>query len=128
MLTREIEKNMEVLGMKEYPFSDEELKDAYRKKAFEFHPDINIEDTTKEMQLVNAAYSFLEGCASRERPCGNFTEKDSFKMSRRKDWRDNLKRFIEENVDEGIVAIAMITFISIAFTGILLLCAIFRHP
>ena len=39
---------------------DESLKKAYKKKVMEFHPDLNKEDTTYEMQRINRAYEVIK--------------------------------------------------------------------
>jgi len=50
---------MDILGIKEYPFSEPILKTAYRKKAFEFHPDVNSAETEEETKKINIAYTLL---------------------------------------------------------------------
>ena len=48
-----------ILGLTK-PATQEEIKKAYRKKAFETHPDVNQgKDTTRDFQEIQAAYTML---------------------------------------------------------------------
>lgn len=52
--------SLKLLGVKE-PFTQEQLKAAYRAKAKQLHPDLNKErDTTEDMKAVNLAYEYLK--------------------------------------------------------------------
>jgi len=42
------------------PFTNDQLKAAFRKKAFEFHPDVSNGNTEEQMKLVNEAYDQLK--------------------------------------------------------------------
>ena len=81
----EEKKHMEVLGINEFPFSEEFLKTRYREKAFQFHPDVTTDNTEKEMKKVNAAYSYLKGTAipsyESSEPKKPFIKKDMFDLS-----------------------------------------------
>ena len=56
-----------ILGIKP-PITGKELKTAYRKQCFEWHPDKNPDsDTTEMMQDIIEAYIFLKDDVGRER-------------------------------------------------------------
>ena len=57
----------QVLGV-EKKASPEQLKDAYRKLAFNFHPDRNLDkpDTAEKMKAVNEAYAVLSDDRKRQ--------------------------------------------------------------
>uniref|UniRef100_A0A6M3X7J8 Putative chaperone n=1 Tax=viral metagenome TaxID=1070528 RepID=A0A6M3X7J8_9ZZZZ len=75
---------MDILGIKEYPFSEPILKTAYRKKAFEFHPDVSGTETEEKMKKINTAYTLLLpytqklGCVETEK--WEIPETDIFKL------------------------------------------------
>lgn len=56
-----------ILGIN-YPSDEKEMKFAYRKQAFKWHPDRNIGRSTEEqMKDINEAYTILGNPVSRER-------------------------------------------------------------
>ena len=52
---------LQVLGLSSN-FNDLELKEAYRKEAKKWHPDLNKDDIYAEerLKLINEAYKFLK--------------------------------------------------------------------
>ncbi len=61
-----LKKQMEILGITEYPFTKEILVTFYRAKAFQFHPDVNDKSTEEEMKNINIAYDFLKDYTTEE--------------------------------------------------------------
>lgn len=51
------EQAMQILGITDYSFTPEILKNAHRKAAKRCHPDLG--GTDEDMRLVNQAYEFL---------------------------------------------------------------------
>ena len=60
---------LQVLGLSSN-FNDLELKNAYRKEAKKWHPDLNKDDIYAEerLQLINEAYSFLKNSKNNDSP------------------------------------------------------------
>lgn len=53
-------KNMAIMGLTDYPFTEQQLKTQYRDLAKKWHPDLNKEEkAAEEFRKVNEAYSFL---------------------------------------------------------------------
>jgi DnaJ-class molecular chaperone len=75
--TNKEKKHMELLGIKEYPFSEGTLKTAYRQKAFQFHPDTSQLETEEEMKKINIAYAYLIDCVGIENGNNDFVLRDT---------------------------------------------------
>jgi curved DNA-binding protein CbpA len=67
--------------------STEEIKKAFRRKAFEWHPDRNISEDAKEMmQLLNEAFLILKDQEARNRYDGEYQK---FQESK---WKSEINR------------------------------------
>ena len=60
--------------------SDEEIKQAYRRLAKKYHPDLNPgdEEAAKQMQRVNAAYEAIKNPQKAQQNYGGYSQYDPF--------------------------------------------------
>ena len=60
--------------------SDEEIKQAYRRLAKKYHPDLNPgdEEAAKQMQKVNAAYEAIKNPQKAQQNYGGYSQYDPF--------------------------------------------------
>ena len=60
--------------------SDEEIKQAYRRLAKKYHPDLNPgdEEAAKQMQKINAAYEAIKNPAKTQQGYGGYGQYDPF--------------------------------------------------
>ncbi|MBN2614854.1 MAG: J domain-containing protein [Bacteroidales bacterium] len=66
-----------------------EIKEAYKKQALKWHPDLNSQDTTKKMQLINEAKEILLDPEAKRRYDIEYLKFIEFKNQ--KEERDNSK-------------------------------------
>ncbi|ABB50197.1 Heat shock protein DnaJ-like protein [Prochlorococcus marinus str. MIT 9312] len=66
-MTKDIAYYLLILGLQS-DFDENELKQAYRKEAKKWHPDLNKNDVNAEerLKLINDAYEFLSGYKKQE--------------------------------------------------------------
>ena len=73
-------------------FNETELKDAYRREAKKWHPDLNKDDIYAEerLQLINEAYAFLKGSknnnSTKRKSSNSYSRNSASKSENNKVW------------------------------------------
>ncbi|MBO8204757.1 DnaJ domain-containing protein [Prochlorococcus marinus] len=82
---------LQVLGLSSN-FNETELKDAYRREAKKWHPDLNKDDIYAEerLQLINEAYAFLKGSknnnSTKRKSSNSYSRNSASKSENNKVW------------------------------------------
>ena len=87
--------------------SDEEIRDAFRKLVFQFHPDVNQGDETDnhQLQTILIAYKALKENASRQRVEREIQSEQSHRATHYRGRSSNRFRRVSQHREEFLLSV-----------------------